>query len=671
MSWDAFSRFFSHANLPWIILWLGLIVLIVGLIALMRTHWGQSNPLRKCAVLSLLVHLLLAAYATTVEIVTTVSAGPPGDGGGNPCSVSLVGGDYGENGVEGTSDGIGPRPWERFANGPATLPVASELARAIEPAPTAPSRLVNELDFSAPSSTPIPLPSDAIASRVLEVTSDLPSPKRGASTAEPIDEVKPQKATAIVPVMPTVAAPDRVAIATLPPLTGPDPANLPATADAAPLTAIPSSIALPKEVTNLASLPPRAMSPAKVEPIGDPFGNGDGTPKTATWANTPNGATPTAPADAANIDPLTAVPTPYLLRVAPNHGGAVRRGGGSPEVEASVQSALEWLAANQNADGRWEAKRFGAGKERNVLGHDRHGAGARADTGVTGLALLALLGSGNTHREGKYSTTVRKGLEFLLNSQARDGNLGGDAETFAFMYCHGMATLSISEAYAMTHDSRLEPFVHRAIDFTVSMQHPQAGGWRYQPNDTGDTSQLGWQLMSLKSAELAGIPIPQRTRDGMVRFLKGVTFGAHNGRASYRPDERASRTMTAEALVCRQFLGMERSNPASDEAGDFVLEELPSASKMNLYYWYYGSLSMYQLQGDYWRKWNDALQPALLKTQEAGGELKGSWSPDDDQWGGYGGRVYATAMATLCLEVYYRYLPLYGDQNAIAEKPHK
>ena len=58
-----------------------------------------------------------------------------------------------------------------------------------------------------------------------------------------------------------------------------------------------------------------------------------------------------------------------------------------------------------------------------------------------------------------------KGLEFLINAQGRDGSLGGEAETFAFMYCHGMATLAVSEAYAMTHDARIEhPLVEVDID---------------------------------------------------------------------------------------------------------------------------------------------------------------------------------------------------------------
>jgi hypothetical protein len=79
----------------------------------------------------------------------------------------------------------------------------------------------------------------------------------------------------------------------------------------------------------------------------------------------------------------------------------------------------------------------------------------------------------------------------------------------------------------------------------------------------------------------------------------------------------------------------------------------------NLYYWYYGSLALFQLQDEAWRPWNAALQTELLSLQRKEGELAGSWDPNT-VWGGYGGRVYSTAMAALCLEVYYRYLPLYG-----------
>jgi hypothetical protein len=356
------------------------------------------------------------------------------------------------------------------------------------------------------------------------------------------------------------------------------------------------------------------------------------------------------------------VPGIYRLRVAPDRARVARQLGGTQETEAAVNAALNWLSANQSGDGRWDASQFGSGREDKVLGHDRRGAGARADTGVSGLALLAFLGAGHTHLDGPYQNTVARGLEFLMRSQGANGNLGGDAELYAHMYCHGMALLALSEAYALTRDDRLERAVRRGMAYTLAAQHPTMGGWRYQPGDSqGDTSQLGWQLMALKSAKLAGIDVPQRAEAGMTRFLGTVKAGQHGGLASYRPNERASATMTAEALVCRHFLGLPSGDPAAiKEAGELLLGELPGKGKANLYYWYYATLAMHQLQGEYWERWNAALRTALVDSQQFDGEHAGSWSPDTI-WGGYGGRVYTTAMGALCLEVYYRFLPLYDS----------
>jgi hypothetical protein len=352
--------------------------------------------------------------------------------------------------------------------------------------------------------------------------------------------------------------------------------------------------------------------------------------------------------------------------MAPDHVGVARGGGGSQETEAAVQAALKWLAENQSPDGHWDARQHEAGRETVTDGRNRQNAGLNADSGMTGLALLAFLASGHTHLKGPYQENVRRGLEFLMQTQDVGGSLAGRADSFAKMYCHAMAAFSVSEAYGMTGDQRLETTVRRAVAYTIAAQDPSGGGWRYRPGDPGDTSQLGWQFMALKSAELAGIPIPERTRQGILRYLRSVGSGKSGGLASYRPREQATRTMTAEALVCWQFLGLPREHPAGNEAGDALLGELPSDSRPNFYYWYYGTLAAYQLQGDYWRQWNQALQTQLLKSQRKDGSLAGSWDPDP-VWGGYGGRLYSTTLGTLCLEVYYRYLPLYvqaSDQGA-------
>ena len=355
----------------------------------------------------------------------------------------------------------------------------------------------------------------------------------------------------------------------------------------------------------------------------------------------------------------TPLPQPYQLRVAPNRLNIVKRFGGNEQTEEAVQVALAWLAVQQANDGRWQAKRYGAGQGAKVDDHDREHAGANSDTAMTGLALLAFLGAGHTHLEGEYRRTVYNGLRFLTEVQGENGNLYGDARLFAKMYCHGIASLAISEAYAMTGDHRLRQAVKGAVHHTIESQDRSTGGWRYHPGDPGDMSQFGWQVMALKSAQHAGIETPGETRVGMLRFLRSVSLGKDRGLASYRPgDNKPSRTMTAEAVACRYFLQMNQHPSALAEAESFIIQSPPNDQRVNLYYWYYGTLALFPKQDSVWENWNVRLQKQLLQRQRRDGEFAGSWDTDT-VWGGYGGRIYTTAMATLCLEVYYRYLPLY------------
>jgi len=349
------------------------------------------------------------------------------------------------------------------------------------------------------------------------------------------------------------------------------------------------------------------------------------------------------------------VPAAFAPRMSTNRMPLLGKFGGNPDTEKAVDNALEWLAKNQSADGRWEAAKFGAGRETRTLGHDRGGAGAKADTGISALALLAFLGRGETHLQGTYRENVQHGLEFLLASQSADGNLAGKAELFAAMYCHSISTLALGEAYVMTGDRRLEPALKRAVSYSLYAQNAD-GRWRYRPGDAGDMSQFGWQVMALRSAQLGGIEIPAEVKPRMQSFLKRCSLGESRGLAAYRPGDGPSRTMTAEALACRYFLDSSNDPAALVEASEFVLEELPG-SRANFYYWYYGTVAMFQRGGKDWDRWNKALQGALLDRQRSDGDFTGSWDPDP-LWGGYGGRVFSTSLGALCLEAYYRYLPV-------------
>lgn len=677
----------------WLALWLGLAGITVGLLILMRTRWGETKPLGKCTLLSVLAHLLLAAYLSTVQLFVGNAAAP------RDLVIRLSHFD----GAEHDDDHPTPQPpvqtppWEIFDSPPADVPAQAELAKA-EPQPTADLQreprfdtdpLAGEIPVAELPETPAPLDQPAAEAGFDLTPRDATDSAPPATIDAPAAERRDQP-----PASPVAAAPlDRPAVdlpdLDIPPAPAPSSAassQLPDVPAPPQLADIPNTTAPAEATTGSADTRATHASPAPsaevvpfaplqrlaAAPQGDSQGApSDGVPSPAGGAGGPTGAaaSPDAVTNKPMLDagqPITNpddVPAIMRDRVAPDRASVVQQHGGTPQSEAAVNDALAWLARNQSSDGRWDAKKHGAGHETQIDGRNRGGAGARADTGITGLALLALLGAGHTHSSGDYRDTVAGGLDYLMRVQRVDGSLGGSAETYALMYCHGMATLALSEAYAMTHDARLTEPVRKAIGYTLRAQNGSTGGWRYQPGDLGDTSQLGWQLMALKSAELAGVPVPRAAREGAARFLRSVSGGARGGLASYRPGERPSRPMTAEALVCKQFLGLPPSAPADAESAASLHEEPPGASTANYYYWYYATLALFQLQGEPWEKWNAALQSALVGSQRHDGEAAGSWDPRD-VWGPHGGRVYSTAMATLCLEVYYRYLPVYGQPAA-------
>ena len=70
--------------------------------------------------------------------------------------------------------------------------------------------------------------------------------------------------------------------------------------------------------------------------------------------------------------------------------------------------------------------------------------------------------------------------------------------------------------------------------------------------------------------------------------------------------------------------------------------------------------------GEEWERWNEYMREDLVKTQvSVEGPEFGSWTPRIK--GGSdvaGGRLFITCLATMTLEVYYRYLPLYDSPIA-------
>jgi len=99
-----------------------------------------------------------------------------------------------------------------------------------------------------------------------------------------------------------------------------------------------------------------------------------------------------------------------------------------------------------------------------------------------------------------------------------------------------------------------------------------------------------------------------------------------------------------------------------------------STNGATIYYEYYATQVLHHIGGEDWNEWNKGkdgkggIREALLRRQakpEAGANA-GSFEGNDH---GSGGRLGATSLSLLTLEVYYRPLPLYR-RDASMDKPN-
>jgi hypothetical protein len=334
---------------------------------------------------------------------------------------------------------------------------------------------------------------------------------------------------------------------------------------------------------------------------------------------------------------------------------AVGSGGGTKATDRAVAGALNWMARHQNPDGSWSLDEFSRHCKKTTC--DGKGD-VKSDTAGTAFALLPFFAAGQTHEtKGPYQRTIFNGVNWLIKSQKPDGHLGGT------MYEHGLASIALCEAYGLSKDNRVGPAAQKALAFIEAAQNPTSGGWHYAPRAVtpGDTSVVGWQMMALKSGQMAGLKVDPKVIEGGKKFLKSVSSGKAGGLFGYASPG-ATQTMTAVGLLCMQYSGSKRADPLMVEGMDYLMKNLPNKNNRNCYYWYYAVQVMHNLPGPEWDAWNRQSRKILIDSQEKDGCAAGSWSPERpiaDAFGKQGGRIMVTAISALSLEVYYRYLPLY------------
>jgi len=340
----------------------------------------------------------------------------------------------------------------------------------------------------------------------------------------------------------------------------------------------------------------------------------------------------------------------------------VRERGGNDASERAVALSLIWLAEHQMPDGGWNFDhRLGSCQGR----CGQFGGAAEARRAATAMALMPFLGAGQTHKEGKYKNTVSRGLFFLMKSMQFSPLGGSFYEKHGRLYSHGLGSIAICEAYAMTRDRDLFEPARLAITFICRAQDQVGGGWRYEVGQPGDTSVVGWQLMALKSAHMAYLDVPKVTVQRANLFLD--TVQKPDGGYGYTDNTGGSPATTAVGLLCRMYLGWKHDHPQL-KAGVAYLDKL-GPDPNNMYYNYYATQVMHHYEGDEWKRWNKKMRDHLVTTQAMDGHERGSWFFNDPHGAAMGGRLYSTALGAMVLEVYYRHMPIYGKESTENEFP--
>ncbi len=323
----------------------------------------------------------------------------------------------------------------------------------------------------------------------------------------------------------------------------------------------------------------------------------------------------------------------------------VARGGGSRATEGAVLGSLRALCATQRNDGSWPCAYPSE-------------AGTITDVGATGLALLSFLGGGysqlskdeypdpahpgQTFRMGEI---VKKSLQWILAHQDPDGWIGGPGGSDAILN-HAMAALALSEAYGMTSSQLLREPAQAAITHLVSRQSSNGGWHRADAGLNGEILTSTFAVMALKSAELSDLLFPQPAVLNALRFLAA---SVDDGRIRA---ESLSRAEVAGALVARRFFHKDRQDTGAVLAPSWLVSNPVAWKQQDFLGWYLASLALFQYDGPdgaHWKAWHNPMKAALVPNQAK----SGSWSIGNET-------VFPTAMATLTLQVYYRYANVFG-----------
>ena len=325
----------------------------------------------------------------------------------------------------------------------------------------------------------------------------------------------------------------------------------------------------------------------------------------------------------------------------------LKENGGNEKCEEAVVKALRYFKGNQAGDGSW---------------------GGGSKVAYTGLVLLAYLGHCETPLSEEFGVTVTGAITFLVdNCQKNKGRMASNLQDKHWCYSHAIAAYALAEAYTFCSQlgvnlPNLKESVQASVQWIIDNQN-KSGGWEYSYDEAGDRggdlSITAWQMQALKAGKHTGLEFRNMTRCIRDALKYCESCQASDGGFGYvgtrALGDGHSTLVGAGALCFQQHKGASNSNARKgikyiDKKSQFDYNVGPC----NLYEHYYSSQAAINNGGKSWDQYNEMFRDQLLNAQNN----DGSWpAPPKPGPAARNDSVYVTALATLMLEVYYRFLP--------------
>jgi hypothetical protein len=199
-------------------------------------------------------------------------------------------------------------------------------------------------------------------------------------------------------------------------------------------------------------------------------------------------------------------------------------------------------------------------------------------------------------------------------------------------------SLSLSEAYGLTNSAFIRSL---SEDCRASFE-----SWQRNDATRGDALAEAWAGEAIASVRLSDLAFDEGASDRAIgRLRESLAAGA-----------------TAEAAAAYALLSKDKEHESFPELAKSLASVLPDWEHPDFTHWYFGTLALKLIEGppdaapagDAWKAWSLALKEAIVMHQERDGSWPGV--------SGATGSAVRDAMATLSLELYYRYGAVLGGK---------